>query len=369
MEFIDLNQQYRSIKDAVDAGIQAVLDHGQYIMGPEIEALESRLAKFVGVKHAITLSSGTTALQVALMAAGIKPGDEVITTPFSFFATAEITILLGAVPVFVDIDPKTYNLDPTLIEDAITPRTKVIMPVSLYGQCADIDPINAVAAKHGLTVIEDAAQSLGAIYKGSASCGLTEIGCTSFFPSKPLGCYGDGGACFTNDDQLADRMRAIRNHGQEGRYHHTSIGMNARLDSMQAAVLLAKLDIFPDELKHRQRIAKMYDERLSGHVMTPYIQPGNVSAYAQYTIQLDDRDSVQTALQAQGIPTAVHYPKPLNKQPALQPYMESDQNYPHTEAAVDRVLSLPFHPYLQEASISKLIDSLLGLLSQKSVNL
>lgn len=368
MKFIDLNQQYHNLKASIDARIQVVLDHGQYIMGPEVAELEEHLAELVGAKHCIAVSSGTTALQVALMAIDIQPGDEVITTPFSFFATAETIILLGAKPVFVDIDPKTYNIDPALIESAITSCTKAIIPVSLYGQCADLDPINAIAAKHGLTVIEDAAQSLGATYHGRHSCGLSTIATTSFFPSKPLGCYGDGGACFTHDDKLAHKMKSLRHHGEEGRYHHTSIGINARFDSIQAAVLLAKLDVFKEELAQRQQVAKWYDHHLKGQIITPYIEPFNVSAYAQYTIQLDDRDEIRLALKELGIPTAIHYPIPLNKQPIMSRYLDSSQEFPISEATSERVLSLPFHPYLTEQDVRKLTDDLLGLLSRQSVN-
>lgn len=368
MKFIDLNQQYRKRKAAIDSRIHAVLDHGQYIMGPEIQALEERLAAFVGAKHCVSVSSGTTALQLALMAVNIQPGDEVITTPFSFFATAETIILLGAKPVFVDIDPRTYNINPDLIEAAITPQTKVIMPVNLYGQCAELDPINAIAAQHALIVIEDGAQSLGATYHGRQSCSLTTIGCTSFFPSKPLGCYGDGGACFTNDDELARKIVSLRHHGQEGRYYHTSIGTNARLASIQAAVLLAKLDIFTEELAQRQQVAQWYNERLNGQIVTPYIEPYNKSSYAQYTIQIQNRDEMQTTLRELGIPTAVHYPTPLNKQPAMHNLYDTVQDFPISEAAAKHVLSLPFHPYLTEQEVTELSDSLLGLLSRRSVN-
>lgn len=368
MKFIDLNQQYRKLKASVDARIQAVLDHGQYIMGPEIQELEKRLAEFVSTKHCITVSSGTAALQVALMAAGIQSGDEIITSPFSFFATVETIILLGAKPVFVDIGPKTYNINPELIEDAITPRTKVIMPISLYGQCANLDPINAIAKEHGLIVIEDAAQSFGATYHDRQSCSLSSIGCTSFFPSKPLGCYGDGGACFTNNDDFAYKIRSLRHHGQEGRYHHTSIGTNARFDSIQAAVLLAKLDIFKEELAQRQQVAQWYNQQLNGQVIIPYIEPYNKSNYAQYTIQLDNRDEIQVALKELGIPTAIHYSTPLNKQPALCDYLNFKQEFPISEAASKRVLSLPFHPYLTEQNVTELTDNLLGLLSRYSAN-
>lgn len=367
MKFIDLDQQYRKIKPNVEARMQAVFAHGQYVMGPEIDEIEQRLAKYIGVKHCITVSSGTTALQLALMSLELKPGDEVITTPFSFFATAETLILLGLVPVFVDIDPKTYNIDPALIEAAITSRTKAIMPVSLYGQCADFASINAVAKRHQLAVIEDAAQSFGASYQGQMSCGLSLIGCTSFFPSKPLGCYGDGGACFTNDDRLAHAMRLIRNHGQERRYYHTMIGVNARFDTLQAAVLMAKMDIFADELKMRQTVAGWYNKYLNGQIDAPYIAPGNVSAYAQYSIQVEQREFIQAELQAKGIPTAVHYPQCMYQQPAIQPYLQHTVHCPHAEAAANRVISLPFHPYLKEKSVAMICEELLALTEGQTV--
>jgi UDP-2-acetamido-2-deoxy-ribo-hexuluronate aminotransferase len=310
IDFIDLKTQQRQIYPQLERRIQAVLNHGKYIMGPEIRQLEEKLADYVGVKHGIAVSSGTDALLIALMALGVGQGDEVITTPFSFIATAETIVLLGAKPVFVDIDPRTYNIDPSQIEAAITEKTKAIMPVSLYGQCADFDAINAIAEKHSLPVIEDGAQSFGATYKGQRSCGLSTIGCTSFFPSKPLGCYGDGGACFTNDDELAQIMLEIRVHGQDRRYHHARIGINGRMDTLQAAIVLAKMDIFPAEVAARTRIGDGYTTILQDIVTTPYIAPDNTSVYAQYTIQVDNRKSVLEKLKAQGIPTAVHYPPP-----------------------------------------------------------
>jgi UDP-2-acetamido-2-deoxy-ribo-hexuluronate aminotransferase len=303
------------------------------------------------------------------MALEIGPGDEVITTPFSFFATAETMILLGAVPIFVDIDPKTYNINPALIEAAITPRTKAILPVSLYGQCADFTAINAIAERHGLPVIEDGAQSFGGSYQGRMSCGLSTIGCTSFFPSKPLGCYGDGGACFTNDDKLAQTMSMIRNHGQEKRYYHTMIGVNARFDTLQAAILLAKLDVFAEELKKRQIVADWYASYLNGQISIPYIAPGNFSAYAQYSIQVEQRDAVQLALQTKGIPTAVHYPQAIYQQPAIRPYLQQENIYcPETEAAASRVISLPFHPYLTKQSVEMICRQLLNVVGESSLD-
>jgi len=342
VNFIDLETQQQRIKAIIDRNMATVLKHGRYIMGPEVGLLEERLADYTGSKHAIGVASGTDALLIAMMALGVGHGDEVITTPFSFIATAETIALLGAIPVFVDIDPKTYNLDPKLLEAAITEKTKAIMPVSLYGQCADYDAINVIAEKYNIPVIEDGCQSFGATYKGKKSCNLTTIGCTSFFPSKPLGCYGDGGACFTNDDDLAKAMREIRVHGQDRRYHHPLIGINGRLDTLQAAILLAKLDIFEDEVEAREHIGTQYSELLKDSVKIPLIEEYNRSVYAQYTVQVDCRDQIQEKLKAAGIPTAVHYPIPLNRQPALS----YSQRFPHSEEAAKHVMSLPMHPYL-----------------------
>ncbi len=350
--FIDLAAQQKRIKPALFKRIDTVLDHGQYIMGPEIFELEDRLAAYVGVKHCISVASGTDALLIALMALNIGLGNEVITTPFSFVATAEVIALLGAKPVFVDIDPRTYNLDPKLIEPAITAYTKAIMPVSLYGQCADYDAINAIAAKHGLAVIEDGAQSFGATYKGRRSCGLSTIGCTSFFPSKPLGCYGDGGACFTNDYALADKMKQIRVHGQDRRYHHPMVGLNGRLDTLQAAILLAKLEIFNEEVEARIRIGRRYTELLGGTVVTPYIETYNTSVYAQYTIEVDNRDEVQKRLKAAGIPTTVHYPIPLHLQPVFDYLDIPEGSFSRAEKAAKKVLSLPMSAWVTEENIN-----------------
>ncbi|MFG3502818.1 DegT/DnrJ/EryC1/StrS family aminotransferase [Pseudomonas sp. NPDC047963] len=353
IEFIDLKTQQARIKDKIDAGIQRVLAHGQYILGPEVAALEEQLAAFVGAKYCITCANGTDALQIAQMALGIGPGDEVITPGFTYIATAETVALLGAKPVYVDIDPNTYNLDPRLLEAAITPRTKAIIPVSLYGQCADFDAINTVASKHGIPVIEDAAQSFGATYKGKSSCNLTTIACTSFFPSKPLGCYGDGGAMFTNDDEMARVMRQVARHGQDRRYHHVRVGINSRLDTLQAAILLPKLEIFGQEMELRNRVARTYTALLneSGISTTPFIEEHNVSAWAQYTIRVKDRDQVQQLLKEAGIPTAVHYPIPLNKQPAVA---VASARLPIGDEVAEQVMSLPMHPYLQEANIKKI---------------
>jgi len=353
LPFIDLGQQQALIRPQLELNVHKVLHHGRYIMGPEVGALEERLADYVGVKHAIGVANGTDALLIALMALGVGTGDEVITTPFSFIATAEAIVLLGAKAVFVDIDSKTYNLDSALLEAAISERTKAIMPVSLYGQCADYDAINAIAARHDIAVIEDGCQSFGAVYKGKKSCGLTTIGCTSFFPSKPLGCYGDAGACFTNDDDLASVMREIRVHGQDRRYHHVRIGMNGRIDTIQAAILLAKMDIFDDEIMARSRIGARYSKLLSAAVKTPWIEPFNTSVYAQYTVQIGNRDQVQTRLKDAGVPTAVHYPVPLNRQPALA----SPECFEHSEYAAARVMSLPMHPYLTDAAMEQVTQA------------
>ncbi len=356
MQFVDLQAQYQRLKSEIDAGIQRVLAHGQFILGPEVAQLEERLADYTGAKHCITVANGTDALQIAQMALGIGPGDEVITPGFTYIATAETVALLGAKPVYVDIDPRTYALDPARLEAAITPRTRAIIPVSLYGQCADMDAINAVAARHGLTVIEDAAQSLGGSYKGRKSGNLSTISCTSFFPSKPLGCYGDGGAIFTNDDALATVLRQIARHGQDRRYHHIRVGVNSRLDTLQAAILLPKLAVLGDEIAARQRVADTYTRLLNdaGIQATPVIEAHNVCAWAQYTVQIDGRDAVQAALKTAGIPTAVHYPIPLNRQPAVA---DAGASLPIGDAVAERVMSLPMHPYLDEAAIGRVVDA------------
>jgi UDP-2-acetamido-2-deoxy-ribo-hexuluronate aminotransferase len=359
IDFIDLKAQQSRIKEQIDAAIQRVLAHGQYILGPEVAELEERLAAFVGAKHCITCANGTDALQIAQMALGIGPGDEVITPGFTYIATAETVALLGAKPVYADIDELTYNLDPNQLEAAITASTKAIIPVGLYGQCADMDAINAIASKHGLPVIEDGAQSFGAKYKNRLSCNLSTIGCTSFFPSKPLGCYGDGGALFTNDDTLAKTIRQIARHGQDRRYHHIRVGINSRLDTLQAAILLPKLDIFSDEMELRQQVAQNYDRLLNDANVssTPYIAPGNTSVYAQYTIRVDSREQVQAKLHEAGVPTAVHYPIPLNKQPAVA---DAQVRLPIGDRVAEQVISLPMHPYLtlnQQQTIASCIQA------------
>jgi UDP-2-acetamido-2-deoxy-ribo-hexuluronate aminotransferase len=363
--FIDLKVQYEALKPLIFERITRVLEHGQYIMGPEIDELEEKLATYVGVKHCISASNGTDTLLIAMMALGIVPGDEVITTPFTFISTGEMIVLLGGKPVFVDIDPRTYNLDPAKVEAAITPKTKAIMPVSLFGQCADMDSINAIANRHGLPVIEDAAQSFGATYKGRKSCGLSTIGSTSFFPSKPLGAYGDGGALFTNNDELAKAMREIRVHGQDRRYHHPRIGINGRMDTLQAAILLAKLERFDWEVDQRQQIGARYNALLSPvlgemvdlGIQPPYIELHNTSVYGQYTLQVQDRELLQEKFKRAGIPTAIYYPLPINEQPAFNNCDDND-NTPIARAMAKRVLSLPMGPDLTATTQAHIVSVL-----------
>jgi UDP-2-acetamido-2-deoxy-ribo-hexuluronate aminotransferase len=351
MDFIDLKTQYRNNKDIIQARIDQVLEHGQYILGPEVRELEQKLASYTGAAHCITVSSGTEALLISLMALGIGPGDEVITSPFTFVATAEVIVLCGATPVFVDIQPDTYNLDPEQLEAAITPRTRAIMPVSLYGQPADMDEINAIAAKHALPVIEDACQSFGAEYRGRKSCNLSTVGCTSFFPSKPLGCYGDGGAIFTSDDVLARTCREIRVHGQEKRYYHTRIGVGGRMDTLQCAIVLAKLETFEFEVSERRHIGARYHSHFQDcpDLGLTTLRPDRTSVHAQYTVAVNNRDSFLAALKLADIPTAVHYPVPLHLQPAYaRLYRASDLKF--AERAANQVVSLPMHPFLDTSS-------------------
>lgn len=361
MDFIDLKSQYQRLKADIDAGIQRVLDHGQYILGPEVGELEEKLAAYTGSKYCITVANGTDALQIAQMALGIGPGDEVITPGFNYIATAETVAILGAKPVYVDIDSRTYNLDPALLETAITKRTKAIIPVSLYGQCADFDAINAIANKHGIPVIEDAAQSFGATYKGRKSCNLSTIACASFFPSKPLGCYGDGGAIFTNDDELAKVMRQIARHGQDRRYHHVRVGVNSRLDTIQAAILLPKLAVLDQELEQRQEVAARYTDLMKEARIgtTPYVEAHNVSAWAQYTILTPRRDEVQKYLADAGVPTAVHYPIPLNMQPAVK---DDEARLPVGVKLAEVVMSLPMGPTLPERDAKQVVALLAEIL-------
>ena len=358
MQFIDLKTQYAALKAEIDARLQAVLDHGQYIMGPEVAELEAALAQRVGVPHCITVASGTEALLISLMALGLQPGDEVITTPFTFAATAEVIVLLGGVPVFVDVEADTGLIDASQIEAAITPRTRAVLPVSLYGQVADMAAIQAIADRHGLPVIEDAAQSFGASADGRQSCGLSTFGCTSFFPSKPLGCYGDGGAIFTADAALAQACRELRVHGQSARYTHTRVGVGGRMDTLQCAVVLGKLTRFDWELARRAEVAARYDAALDAAGI-PRVQTraGRRSVHGQYTVMVDARDAVQAALQARGVPTAVHYPKPMNQQPAYARY--ATQPTPVADALAARVMSLPMSADLNAADQDRVIAALL----------
>lgn len=349
INFIDLQAQYRRHKQEIDQAIHAVLDSSQYILGKDVSELEHELAAFTGASHCISCSSGTDALLLALMAIGIKPGDEVITTPFTFIAPAEMIALLGAIPVYVDIDEKTYNIDAALIEAKITPRTKAIIPVSMYGQAADFDEINQLAARHGLVVIEDAAQSFGAEYKGRKSCNLSTIGCTSFFPSKPLGCYGDGGAVFTSDDAIAGRLRALMNHGQAERYKHSHVGINARLDTIQAAVLRIKLKYFGQEISERRIVAERYNRLLADSgLVTPTVRGDRTSVFAQYSVRSTKREDLIAHLTGRGVPTAIHYPIPLYRQDALSDSACSPEGYPVTEVVTQEIMSLPMSAFLTE---------------------
>jgi UDP-2-acetamido-2-deoxy-ribo-hexuluronate aminotransferase len=367
MEFIDLKQQYRLYKSEISERLQRVLDHGQFIMGPEIAELEQALASYAGVKHCLTVASGTDSLEIALRALGIGPGDEVITIPFTWISTAEAIGLVGAKSVFVDIDPVTFNINVDLIESAITPHTKALLPVSLFGQMPDYDRINAIAATHGLPVIEDGAQSFGATQRGRRSCGVTTIGSTSFFPAKPLGCYGDGGALFSDDDGLVERMRAIRTHGGLKRHQHQFLGMNGRFDTLQAAVLLAKWPHFEWEVSERGRIGARYSAALRARCVVPEVAAGNTHVYAQYTIRVPDRDKVAERLKADGIPSAVYYPRCLHEQPVFAGLGYKWGDFPESEKASREVLSLPMHPLLSEAEQDRVVAALTGLLTEGHV--
>ncbi|MDH0089877.1 DegT/DnrJ/EryC1/StrS family aminotransferase [Achromobacter mucicolens] len=366
MQFIDLKKQYQELRDPINTRIQKVLDHGQYIMGPEVKELETALCAYTGAKHCITVASGTEALLIALMALGVKAGDEIITTSFTFVATAEVIVLLGAVPVFVDVEPDTCNIKVSEIEAKITSRTKAIIPVSLYGQCGDMDEVNAIADKHGIAVIEDAAQSFGASYKGKKSCNLSTIGCTSFFPSKPLGCYGDGGALFTNDDALAQAMREIRVHGQSARYYHTRIGVGGRMDTLQCAVVLGKLERFEWEVEQRIKIGARYQQLLKdlpGDARTVTVRPDRDSVWAQFTIMVPNREAVQAKLKEAGIPTAVHYPRPIHAQPAYAQFSAGENATPASDHLAARVMSLPMHPDLDNATQDAIVAALRAALT------
>ena len=356
--FFDLATQQAVIKSQIDENIAKVLTHGKYILGPEVSELEERLCEYTGAKYCITCANGTDALQIALMAIGVGPGDEVITPAFSYIATAEATALLGATPIYVDVDPVTFNINPVLIEEKITPRTKAIIPVSLYGQPADFQEINKIARKHNLTVIEDGAQSFGAEQLGQKSCNLSDIGCTSFFPTKPLGCYGDGGAIFTSDETLAKSLRQIARHGQEKRYFHARIGINSRLDTLQAAILLPKLNILDAEIKARDSLANKYTNCLSpdNRWTCPKILSENQSAWAQYTLKVSDREEFRQKLDDAGIPTAVHYPMPLNKQPAVK---DLSAVLYHGDKMSGEVVSLPMHAYMTDAIFEQITNAIL----------
>jgi len=348
MEFIDLKTQQARIRDKIEARIKIVLDHGKYIMGPEVFELEEKLAAYVDVKQCITCASGTDALLMALMALDIQPGDEVITVPYTWISTAEVISLLRAVPVFVDIQPDTFNMDPDKLESVITSRTRAIVPVGIYGQCADMTCINAIAAGHGIPVIEDAAQCFGATHHGIKACNHSIIGCTSFFPSKPLGCYGDGGALFTPDDALAEKLRQIRIHGQKVKHQHPLVGINGRMDTIQAAILLEKLAIFPEECEARAKVGRRYDTLLADvpGIESPIIAQGNTSVYAQYTIRSENRDALSHALLTQNIPSVAYYTAPLHLQGAFADLGHKPGDFPISEQVAAQCLSLPMHPYL-----------------------
>ena len=357
--FIDLKSQYESYKNEINEAVLNVLSSTQFILGPEVSKLEESLANYTGAKYAYACSSGTDALLLALMAIDIQPDDEIITTPFTFIATAETIALLKAKPVFVDIDETTYNIDPKLIEAKITPKTKAIMPVSLYGQCADMDAINAIAAKHNLIVIEDACQSFGAEYKGKKSCNLSHIGCTSFFPSKPLGCYGDGGAIFCSDDALAAKIKSLLNHGQGKRYEHQYIGINGRLDALQAAILNVKMKHFESEAKKRIEIGTRYSELLKGaNVITPTIMSDRNSMYAQYSVRVKNREAMIQKLNDAGVPTAVHYPIPLHLQEALGYLGYKKGDFPISEQVGVEIMSLPMSPFLTEEQQTFVVNTI-----------
>jgi UDP-2-acetamido-2-deoxy-ribo-hexuluronate aminotransferase len=356
MEFIDVKSQYQRYKPEIDSAIARVLEHGHFVMGPEILQLEQALARFVGVSHCITVASGTMSLELALRALNIGPGDEVITVPFTWISTAEVISLVGATPVFVDIDG-TFNIDIGQLESAITPRTKAIIPVSLFGQMPDYARINSIGEKHGVVVIEDGAQSFGATQHGRRSCGVTTIASTSFFPAKPLGCFGDGGALFTNDDTMADRLRAIRTHGGVVRHHHPLLGTNGRFDTLQAAVLLAKMPYFENEVHLRARLGDRYNRLLGPFCQVPTVAKGNTHVFAQYTVRVAGRDEVALRLKKSDVPTAVYYPKCLHEQPVFAGLGYKPGAFPQSEAAAREVLSLPMHPFLTEQDQDLVVEA------------
>ena len=360
MQFIDLKTRHKLIGDKINASIQKVMEHGQFILGPEVRELEQKLAEYTGSKHCVTVSSGTDSLLIALMALGVGVGDEVITVPYTWISTAEVIALLGAKPVFVDVRLDTWNMDEAQLEAAITDKTRAIMPVSIYGQCPDIDTINAIAEKYNLPVIEDAAQSFGATYKGKNSCNLSTIGSTSFFPSKPLGCYGDGGALFTNDDELAEKFRWIHVHGQKRKHHHPILGVNGRFDTIQAAILLEILEVFLDEVANRQNLGQTYSESLSHleGLTTPRIGEHNTSVYAQYTILSEQREEIQQSLKEKDIPSVSYYSVPLHLQPVFNHLGHRKGDFPVTEKVANQCLSLPMSPYLSVDDQTKVIDAI-----------
>ena len=364
MEFIDLKSQQALIREDLRSRMDAVLDHGRYVMGPEVKELEEKLADYVGVKHCISVSSGTDSLLIALMALGVGAGDEVITVPYTWISSAEVISLLGAKPVFVDIRAEDMNMDPALLEAAITDKTKAIMPVGIYGQTADMTAINEIAVRNGnLPVLEDAAQSFGATHHGRRSCSLSTIGSTSFFPSKPLGCYGDGGALFTDDDELAQTMSQIRVHGQSRKHHHPILGLNGRLDTIQAAVVLAKLPLFDNEVKKRDEVAARYNESLTSgslEVVAPQAAKGNTSVWAQYTILSSERDALSARLKEADIPSVGYYAVPLHLQPVFAYLGHRKGDFPISEKVADECLSLPMNPYLSEEEIEQVCAALRG---------
>lgn len=362
MDFIDLKTQQNFIRPSLERSLHRVLHHGQYILGPEIEEVEARLADYVGVRHAITCASGTDALLIALMALDIGPGDEVITVPYTWISTAEVISLLQARPVFVDIEPDTFNMNPENLPGAVTPRTKAVMPVGIYGQCANMTRIGELAAQYGIPVIEDAAQCFGAMHHGKKACNLSLIGCTSFFPSKPLGCYGDAGAIFTSDDGLADKMRWIRIHGQKVKHQHPLVGVNGRMDTLQAAVLLEKLALFPEECRLRARVGESYDDLLADvpGIQPPVIAPENTSVYAQYTLLSPDRDTLGRNLKARGIPSVAYYTTPLHLQGAFSSLGRKQGDFPVTEQTAAQCLSLPMSPYLTREEQQRVAAALRG---------
>jgi len=361
IDFANLQYQHALYKDEIEASVTKVMNNCNFIMGEEVEYLEKALQTFTECRHAITCSSGTDALQLALMAIGIEPGDEVITTPFTFIATAEMIAHLGAIPIFIDIDESTFNIDPTKIETRITPKTKAIIPVSLYGQPSDLDAIQNIADHHNLKVIVDGAQSFGSTYKGKSDSNLGDISCTSFFPAKPLGCYGDGGALFTNDDSLAEKIKSFRIHGQTERYHHQYIGIGGRLDTIQAAVLLVKLRHYPKDLALRQAVAEKYTQSLlKTNYLLPKVTNGHTSSWAQYSIRVQERDALQEKLKKFGIPTAVHYPMPLHLQECFKYLGYSKGDFPISEKIAKEVMSLPMNPYITDEEIGYISAVLSG---------